>query len=113
MRKNSAQYPLNEDGTDRVGSAARDIEYTQLRGNSMDFPYYQHPAEAYYIDGEHDYLHCHYESFSVLCLSPKLAVWHDSDMEEVAQAIDKAEETFIDYTFYRVTDTRIAYAVRK
>lgn len=115
MRKNSAQYPLDADGTDRVGSAAKNIDYIQLRGDSMHFDYSQYPCEAYFIDGEHDERHAYHETRHVLSQKPKLIVWHDADMVPVRKGFDKAfvghrEAKY--YELYRVVDTRIAYAVR-
>ncbi len=113
MRLNSKQYPIGPDGTDKVGINAKG-KYTQLRGDSMKFNYSQYPCEAYYIDGEHDTLHAAYESLAAFKLSPKIIIWHDSDMPPVMDGIQAAFKKYSkDYELYRVTDTRIAYAVRK
>jgi predicted O-methyltransferase YrrM len=115
MKQNSLQYPIDTDGTDRVGSAAKDVDYTQLRGDSMEFDFKTMPCEAYFVDGEHDHSHAYHETMQVLSCKPKLIVWHDSDMEEVMNGIldafkDHREEK--NYQLYRVLDTRISYAVR-
>lgn len=112
MRKNSAEYPLESDGGDRVGSAAR-FPYTQLRGDSMTFDYSKHPCEAYFIDGEHDYSHPYKETKEVLAIKPMLIIWHDADMHPVFNAIKDNFEHVNNYELYRVIDSRIAYAVRK
>lgn len=114
MRENSKQYPLEENGVDRVGNAAR-FPYTQLRGDSMNFDYPKYSCEAYFIDGEHDYQHPAHEATEVLKLQPKLIIFHDADMEDVASAIHDAFDCprGEGYDLYRVTDCRIAYAVRK
>lgn len=118
MRLNSLQYPLEADGTDRVGSAAKaaQIDYTQLRGDSLKFNYSKYPCEAYYIDGEHTEKNALNETEKILDLSPKLIIWHDTDMPEVMSGIIKAFDNHvlsINYYLYRVIDTRISYAVRK
>ena len=113
MKLNSKQYPIGANGEDRVGSNAK-VKYTQLRGDSMKFNYSQYPCESYFIDGEHDELHATYESLAVFKLKPKLIVWHDSDMPPVMAGIQAAFKKHSEkYDLYRVTDTRIAYAVRK
>jgi len=113
MKQNSKQYPIGEKGEDRVGEKAK-VKYTQLRGDSMNFDYAAHQCEAYFIDGEHDQLHAEHESTEVFKLLPKLIIWHDSDMEPVMTGIQNAYKKYSSaYDLYRVTDTRIAYALRK
>ena len=112
MRQNSKQYPLEKNGGDRVGSAAR-FPYTQLRGDSMTFDYNKYTAEAYFIDGEHDYKHARHETIEVLKLKPNLIIWHDADMQEVHNAIIDSFQWNNNYQLYRVENTRIAYAVLK
>lgn len=112
MRLNSAQYPLDADGTDRVGSAAREVIYTQLRGDTLTFDFSYYPCEAWYIDAEHDTLHAYHESMQAIKQNAKLIIWHDSDMPEVMEGIKKAMATTTDYGLYRVIDTRIAYAIK-
>lgn len=108
----SLQHPINEGKGDSVGHKC-DLPFIQLRGDSMEFDYSEHPCEAYFIDGEHDYSHPNHETKEVLKNNPKLIVWHDSDMETVYNAIVDAFEGVDNYDLYRVTDTRIAFAVRK
>ena len=112
MRENSKQYPLEQDGGDRVGSASK-YPYTQLRGDSMKFDYAKYPCEAYFIDGEHDYHHPFREANEAIKLRPKIIIFHDADMLPVNEAIVDAFRGGIIYELFRVTDTRIAYAVRK
>lgn len=113
MRENSKQYPIGENGEDRVGSAAR-FPYTQLRGDSLTFDFSQYPCEGYFVDGEHDYEHPYTEITKVLLLKPKIVIAHDSDIPDVWRAINDAIfENGFPYELYRVTDTRIAYALRK
>ena len=49
----------------------------------------------------------------MLKLQPKLIVWHDSDMDTVRKAIDDAFKGVTNYDLFRVTDTRMAFAVKK
>jgi len=116
MKLNSKQYPLEEDGSDRVGTAAKEIVYFQLRGDSLKFNFKDYPCEAYFIDGEHDYIHASRETYHVLSCLPKLIIWHDSDMPNVMRGILDAFEAHdyeLNYSLFRVTNTRISYAVRK
>lgn len=117
----SLQHPINEGKGDNVGSKC-DLPFAQLRGDSMKFDYSEFPCEAYFIDGEHDYNHPFHETKKVLEQEPKLIVWHDTDIAEVAKAIQDAFTETINekkefgnnnYDLYRITDTRITYAVRK
>jgi len=108
----SLQHPISEGKGDRVGSACT-FPYIQLRGDSMTFDYSKYPCEGFYIDGEHDYEHPFNESYEVMDLKEtKLVIWHDSDIQEVWNAIIDAIQDK-PFQLYRVTDTRIAYAIRK
>lgn len=109
------------DGRDYTGYNCRGV-FSQVRGDSMEFNYAPHKSEAYFIDGEHDYDHPFHETKQVLAQEPKLIVWHDTDIPEVAKAIQDAFAETINekkefgnntYDLYRITDTRITYAVRK
>jgi predicted O-methyltransferase YrrM len=113
MKLNSKQYPIGEHGEDRVGSAIR-VPYVQLRGDSMTFDYTTlYPIDAWFIDGEHDYTHAHHESKQAILSQAKLIVWHDSDIDVVFNGITDAFKDDSNYDLFRVTNTRIAYAVRK
>jgi hypothetical protein len=106
----SLQHPISEGKGDNVGSKCK-FPFTQLRGDSLTFYYSDYPCEAYFIDGEHDFDHPYYETDSIIGdAKPKLIIWHDSDIPEVWEAITEAIDS--NYTLYRVTDTRIAYATR-
>lgn len=114
MMQNSKQYPIGPNGEDRVGSGAK-VPYTQLRGDSLQFDYRKYPCDAYFIDGEHDYIHAHHESRRALEQKPKLIIWHDADMDEVYTGIVDAfvnDQEAKNYSIYRVEGTRIAYAIR-
>ena len=106
----SLQHPINEGKGDAVGSKCSRL-FTQLRGDSLEYDYSQHPCDAYFIDGEHDYLHAYYEAREAVKLSPALVIFHDSDIKEVYKGITDAFYGS-DYQLYRVTDTRIAYAIK-
>lgn len=113
----SLQHPINEGKGDNVGHRC-DLPFTQLRGDSLKFDYSEYPCEAYFVDGEHDFFHPLHETKEILRLKPKLIVWHDSDIEVVYKGISDAFRYIYsypdnyEYFLYRVTDTRIAYAVR-
>lgn len=111
MRKNSKQYPLEANGADRVGSAVR-FPYVQLRGDSMKFDYSKYPCEGYFCDGEHKYTNVYYETAKMLEQNPKIIIYHDADCLEVEKAIIDCFQVVDNYEVYRVTGTRIAYAVR-
>lgn len=114
----SLQHPISEGKGDKVGINCK-FAYTQLRGDSMEFDYSKYPCDAYFIDGEHDYQHPFVETREVVRNKPKLIIWHDADISEVWKAItDVFNDTGLwvkegEYDLYRVTDTRIAYALRK
>jgi hypothetical protein len=113
----SLQHPISEGKGDAVGSKCK-LPFTQLRGDSLTFDYSQYPCEAYFIDGEHDYDHPMHETDEVLSEMPQIIIWHDSDIINVWEAIKDAVNCHNDYygdqyDLYRVTDTRIAYAVKK
>lgn len=85
--------------------------FTQLRGNSTEFDYSLFPCEAYYIDAEHTYNNVYQETILIQREAPKIIIYHDSDIPEVLEAIQDAMNE--NYHLYRVTDTRIAYLLRK
>ena len=105
----SLQHPISEGKGDNVGIRCK-MPYIQHRCDSMLFDYSQHPCDAYFIDGEHDFEHPHHEGKQVFKCKPKLVIWHDADIHAVSHAIIAA--TPKNYTLIRVADTRIAYAVR-
>ena len=121
----SLQHPTKQSDVVKVGGLCR-FPYTQLFGDSLEFDYSNYRCEGFFIDGEHDELHAYEETAAILKFIPKLIVWHDSDIKEVYEGIEKAfdgiqcHEPFKNprsikefYDIYRVVDTRILYAVRK
>lgn len=113
MRLNSKQYPIGANGEDRVGSAVT-VPYVQLRGDSLKFNYASiMPIDAWYIDGEHDYIHAVHESTQAFLSGAELIIWHDSDINEVHRGIEDASLSFYNYNLFRIIDTRIAYAVEE
>lgn len=112
MKLNSKQYPIGQNGEDRVGSAAK-FPYKQLRGDSKKFDFSKYPVEAYYVDSEHNFETVHKETMEILKQKPELIIYHDADITEVSAAIIaafKGHENGANYTLYRVSGTRIAYA---
>lgn len=114
MRLNSKQYPIGENGEDRVGSAAR-FPYIQLRGDSMTFDFSKYRCECFFVDGEHDFEHPFKESMAAQSVNAKIIIFHDADIREVESAIHNSINVYggMKYDLYRVTGTRIAYAIKK
>lgn len=93
-----------------VGDLVRDVSYTQLRGDSLQYDFSQHaPVDVWFIDGEHDEEHVFQEASAAVAMRSPLIVFHDADMPEVAAGIEK---TFAgtDYKLHRVVGTRVAFA---
>jgi predicted O-methyltransferase YrrM len=87
------------------------LPYRQIIGDSLLLNYQDYfPIDAWFIDGAHDYPHVFHETLQALLSDPGIIVWHDADIPEVFQAIKDALDTS-GYLLYRVTDTRIAFAV--
>lgn len=107
----SLQHPISEGKGDRVGKNCN-LQFVQLRGDSMAFDFSQYPCEAAFIDGEHDYEHVFRETTEVLKWQPKIIVWHDSDIQGVYRGILDSFKGREDYQLFRVADTRMAYAVK-
>lgn len=86
--------------------------YHQVFGDSMHYNYEQHfPIDAWFLDGAHDYEHVKHETIEAIKSGAKLIVYHDTDIDEVLQAIvDTLKDTA--YKIYRVTDTRVSYATK-
>lgn len=109
----SLQHPINEGKGDRVGHRCK-LPFIQLRGDSLKFDYeVLGDLDAWFIDGEHDYDHPHHEAKAAIKSGAKLIIFHDSDIPCVYDAIADAFKGYENYTLYRVTDTRMAYALRK
>lgn len=104
------QHPILKDMC--VGQKCS-LPYTQLHGDSMTFDYSQYQAEAYFIDGEHDYKHPRHETVEAIKQNPKIIIFHDADIMEVWNAINDSFEWNNDYEVFRVQGTAIAYAIKK
>lgn len=87
--------------------------YQQVFGESLTYNYKQHfPIDAWFLDGAHDYIHVKHETEQALQSEAILIVYHDTDIPEVLQAIvDVLQDT--KYKIYRITDTRVSYAVKE
>lgn len=112
----SLQHPISEGKGDNVGSCCT-FPFTQLRGDSLKFNFTEYPCEGYFIDGEHDWEHPWHETLdAALDGKAKIIIWHDADIPEVwkgiEQAIREIEMYNIYYKLFRVTGTRIAYAIK-
>jgi hypothetical protein len=106
----SLQHPINEGHGDKIGSLCK-RPFTQLRGDSMMFDFTQYPCEAYWIDAEHTEANVLHETKQAVKCGAKLICYHDSDIPEVMAGIVAGLGK--GYELYRVTDTRIAYALLK
>ena len=89
-----------------------DVPYVQLYGDSLTFEFERYPAEAYFVDGAHDYRHVFHEATEILKLSPRLIIFHDADIPEVYSGILNAFSGTDKYQLSQVTDTRIVYAIK-
>lgn len=107
----SLQHPISEGKGDLVGSKCN-LPFTQLRGDSMTFDFSPFACDGFFIDGEHDFEHPFRESTEILKLSPKIVIWHDSDIPEVWRAIEMSVKFAGNYILHRIVDTRITYALR-
>lgn len=89
------------------------MSYVQVFGDSLHYDYAQHfPIDAWFIDGAHDYIHVKHETFAAINSKAKIIIYHDTDIDEVLQAIvDACEGT--DYQIFRVQDTRVSYALNE
>ncbi len=89
------------------------LPYQQVYGNSLTYNYLQHyPLDAWFIDGAHDYNYVNHESKKAIESSAKLIIYHDTDIDEVLQAIIDAFKEYKNYKIYRVTDSRITYVLK-
>ena len=111
MRELSLQYPIGDNGEDKIGSDTK-FPYTQLRGNSMSFDYSKYPCEGYYVDGEHTNKNVYHETMEILKIRPKIIIYHDTDMQEVMNGLVHAHLDSAngdEYILHRVEETRISY----
>lgn len=108
----SLQHPINEGKGDRVGHEC-DLPFTLIRGNSYTFDFSTvGKFDFAWIDSEHNYEVPLIETKAAIAAGAKVIAYHDADIKEVWQAIIDGLEGQ-PYDVYRVTDTRIAYAVKK
>ncbi len=109
----SLQHPINEGKGDSVGKKCK-LPFVQLRGDSMSFDFFRYPCEAYFIDGEHDELHVRHETTMILLNRPRpsLVIYHDADIPAVFNGILGGFDGVKGYELFRVTDTRILFAIK-
>jgi len=108
----SLQSPVSEGKGDRVGHLCK-LPFTLIREDSMKYDFSKIPCEAYYVDGEHTFEAVNHETKQLLKLEPKIIIYHDTNMDCVLDGILNASEGNKNYDFYRITDTRIGYLLRK
>lgn len=108
----SKQHPISEGKGNKIGHKC-DVPFTLLLGNSLTYNYSAYPCEAYFVDAEHTEENVFVETIEILKQLPKLIIYHDADMPAVFNGINRAFETTNHYQLYRVTDTRILYALQK
>lgn len=107
----SKQHPLSEN---KIGVGVEcDLPFTLFRGDSRFFDYSRYPCEAYWVDAEHTFENVRHETKEILKQSPKIVIFHDTDMSEVLQGALHGSAENDEYDFYRVTDTRIGYLLKK
>ncbi len=111
----SLQSPVSEGKGMNTGQYCK-FPFTQLWGDSTKYDYSEHyPLEGWYIDGEHNYDNPFKETLEAIRSGAKLIIWHDTDIKCVYDAIVdafKASGTK-EYILFRVTDTRISFAIKK
>lgn len=107
-------YPNSEDGHPKFPGKNCNLPFTQVFGNSLNFdfsPYY--PIEGWFIDGKHDYKYAKNDTELALKSAPKIIIWHDMQIEGVSKAVAETMDNRSDYELFRVSDTRIAFAIKK
>lgn len=115
MMLNPSEFPIDANGYDRTGTAAI-VSYTQLREDSLKFDYSKYPCEAYFVDGAHTKRHTEHETMEILKLNPKIVIFHDFDVPEVAAGVAngvKKSPNGEEYELHVVNETRIAYLLKK
>lgn len=109
----SLQHPISEGKGDSVGHKCQH-PFTLIRGNSYTFDFTTlGKFDFAFVDSEHNREIPYIEANAAIEAGAKVIVFHDADMPPVYEAICQVEEENRNYDFYRVIDTRIAYAVRK
>ncbi len=96
------------EGRPRVGSG-----YTQLFRKVGDWAKIPH-VEGWFIDGNHEFDGVDSDNYEAFENEARLIIWHDMQIEAVADSVSISESVRDKhYDFFRVPETRIAYAVRK
>lgn len=91
-----------------------DLPFKQLYGDSTKFDYTKiYPIDGWFVDAKHSYDNVLHESAEAIKSKSKLIMYHDADQTEVYRGIWDAFKNNVDYELFRVTGTRIAYAIRK
>lgn len=107
-------YPEGEDGHPSEPGKYCNLPYTQLFGNSLNFDFSQYyPIDGWFIDGKHNSEYAKNDTEQALKSNPILIVWHDMQIQGVADAVLEVMNQHNNYDLFRVLDTRIAFAVRK
>lgn len=107
-------YPGAEDGHPRFPGHKCHLPFTQVFGDSLNFdfsPYY--PIEGWFIDGKHDYQYAKNDTEQALKSNPKIIIWHDMQITGVTEAVTEVMEKRSDYELFRVSETRMAFAIKK
>lgn len=107
-------YPDGEDGHPAKAGEGCNLPFTQIFGSSLDFdfsPYY--PIDAWFIDGKHDYKYAKNDTELALKSDPALIIWHDMQIQGVTDAVIEVMGQRPNYDLFRVTNTRMAFAVKK
>jgi hypothetical protein len=106
-------YPDAEDGHPAKAGSDNPYPYRQLFGDSRTFdptPYL--PLDGWFIDGKHSYEYVRSDTLLALSADPRLIVWHDMQMDEVAQAVSDVMQDQQEFRVRRVSDTRVGFAVK-
>ena len=109
----SLDLPLKESTYDiQIVGKMCTLPYVQITGNSMNLNYSDfYPIDSWFIDGAHEYSYVLHETKQALLSHPKIIIWHDVDIPEVLQAICDGLDEDDNYALFRVSSTRIAFAV--
>ncbi len=106
-------YPEAEDGHPKKTGRNCYFPYIQLFGNSINFNFSKYyPIEAWFIDGKHNYEYTKIDTEQALKSNPKLIIWHDVQIPDVESAVAEVMAQKNNYELYRISDTRIAFAVK-
>lgn len=109
----SLQHPMRNGK--KIGHLCS-LFFKQILWDSLEFDYaILGKLEGAFIDGEHDHRHAYHETLQIINQNEcGLLIWHDANLTEVWSGLTAAiRESGHAYELFRVTDTRIAYAIRK